>query len=126
MASDQDNKNNENIENEFSEDSGESRIRLAEAFKKVISVGIGAAFMTEENIRSYLSELKLPKEALNLVIQSANKSKEELFNKVGNELTKILSKVDIVKEASRFVEEHKFKINAEIEVVKKGDNKAAD
>lgn len=92
---------------------------VAETLKKIISAGLGAAFMTEESIRSYLSEVRLPKDVLNVIIQGAGKSKEELLNRVGNEIVKIIGKIDFVNEASRFVEEHKFKINAEIEVVKK-------
>ena len=96
-----------------------SGLKLSDALKKVITAGIGAAFMTEESIRNYLSELKLPKDVLNLLLQSAAKSKEELTTKVGNEIIKIVNRIDFVKEASRFVEEHKFKIKAEVEVVKK-------
>ncbi|MCB0361752.1 MAG: hypothetical protein KDD35_03485 [Bdellovibrionales bacterium] len=92
---------------------------LGETLKRIISAGIGAAFMTEESIRSYLGEVRLPKDVLNIIVQSAGKSKEELLNRVGNEVVKIISKIDFVGEASRFVEEHKFRINAEIEVVKK-------
>jgi hypothetical protein len=93
--------------------------KWGEVLRKVMSVGLGAAFMTEESVRSALGGLNLPKEVLAGILQGANKSKEEFLNKVGNETIKLLSKIDFVKEASRFVEEHKFKINAEIEVVKK-------
>ncbi len=93
--------------------------KWGEMLRKVMSVGLGAAFMTEESVRSALSGMNLPKEVLTGILQGANRSKEELLNKVGNETIKLLSKIDFVKEASRFVEEHKFKINAEIEVVKK-------
>lgn len=96
-----------------------STLKIGDALKKILTAGIGAAFMTEESVRTYLSEIKLPKEVLNLLLQSAAKSKEELMTRVGNEVIKILSKIDFVKEASRFVEEHKFKISAEVEVVKK-------
>lgn len=93
--------------------------KWAEMLRKVMSVGLGAAFMTEESVRTALGELKLPKEVLTSVLQGATRSKEELLNRVSNETIKLLSKIDFVKEASRFVEEHKFRINAEIEVVKK-------
>lgn len=89
--------------------------------KKLISAGVGAAFMTEESIRHYLAELKLPKEMLNVLLQGAQKSKDDLMNRVGNEVIKIVQKIDFVKEASRFVEEHKFRITAEIDVVKKNN-----
>lgn len=100
-------------------DDDSSGLKLSDALKKVITAGIGAAFMTEESIRNYLSELKLPKEALNIVLQSAAKSKEELVHRVGSEIIKVVNRIDFVKEASRFVEEHKFKIKAEVEVVKR-------
>lgn len=95
---------------------------LGDMMKKILTTGITAAFMTEESIRAYLSELKLPKEVLNLILQQAGKSKEELTLKVAKEISQILAKVDLVKEASRFVENHKFKISAEIEVLKKEDS----
>jgi len=87
--------------------------------KKLISAGVGAAFMTEESVRSYLGELKLPKDVIGTMLQGAQKSKEELMDRVGNEIIKIVQKIDFVKEASRFVEEHKFRITAEVDVVKK-------
>jgi hypothetical protein len=92
---------------------------LTEALRKVFTTGVSAAFMTEESIRAYLGEIKLPREILNVLIQSANKSKDEITQKVTKEAIAILQKVDVVKELSRFAEGHKFKIQAEIEIVKK-------
>jgi hypothetical protein len=108
-----------------SEEKEESQINLTEALKKIVTAGLGAAFMTEESIRAYVSELKLPKDVLNLLLQQASKGKEEVVNRAGNEIAKIFSKIDFVKEVSRFAEEHKFKISAEIEVLKKEDTKNA-
>jgi hypothetical protein len=92
---------------------------LGDTLKKVLTTGITAAFMTEEAIRSRVSELKLPKETLNLLLSGASKGRDELMNRVSNEVIRIINKIDFVKEASRFVEEHKFKITAEVEVTKK-------
>jgi hypothetical protein len=94
-------------------------ISVGETLKKLLTTGVSAAFMTEEMIRTYVSEAKLPKETLNLLLQGAAKSKEEITNRVTNEVIKIINKIDFVKEASRFVEEHKFRISAEIDVIKK-------
>lgn len=94
-------------------------LAVGDTLKKLFTAGVSAAFMTEESIRSFVSELKLPKETLHLLLQGASKSKEELMNRVGREIVGIISKIDFVKEASRFVEEHKFKITAEIEVLRK-------
>ena len=92
---------------------------LSEGIRKLFAVGIGAAFLTEESIRNYIQDLKLPKEMLGTLLQGAQKSKEQLMNRVGNEVITIIQKIDFVKEASRFVETHKFRVSAEIEVVKK-------
>lgn len=99
--------------------------KISEAVKKLITAGLGAAFMTEESVRSYLGDMKLPKDVLNGVLSSANKSKKELLDRVGNEVIRVISKIDFVKEASRFVEEHKFKVSAEIEVVRKKEPKSS-
>lgn len=100
-------------------DDGDSKVSMGETLKKVFSAGVSAAFMTEENVRSYLAELKLPKEILNVVLQSAAKSKDEITGRVSKEIIGILSKIDWVKEASRFAENHKFRISAEIDIIKK-------
>lgn len=94
-------------------------ISVGETLKKLLTAGVSAAFMTEESIRTFVSELRLPKETLNLLLQGASKSKEELMSRVSREVINIISKIDFVKEASRFAEEHKFRISAEIEVIKK-------
>ena len=103
----------------FSDDPNDSRFGISEVVKKIVSAGIGAAFMTEENIRSYLGNIKLPKDVMHVLLQNANKSKQELLDRVTNEVVKIVKKIDFVEEASRFVEEHKFKVSAEIEVIRK-------
>lgn len=97
---------------------------VAETIKKLFTAGVGAAFMTEESIRKYLSDIKLPREVLSVLLQGANKSKEELMNVVTNEVVNVIKKIDFVKEASRFVEDHKFRVTAEIEVIKKSDIKS--
>jgi len=99
--------------------SGDLKGLLGDTVKKVFTAGVSAAFMTEESLRAYVSELKLPKEALNLLIQGANKSKDEMTQRVTKEIVGIIQKIDFVKEASKFAETHKFKITAEIDIVKK-------
>ncbi|RYZ66585.1 MAG: hypothetical protein EOP05_18905 [Proteobacteria bacterium] len=107
-----------NSEDEKDEKDGHG-LSMSDAIRKIVTTGVSAAFMTEEAIRSRVSELKLPKETLNLLLQGASKSKDQLMNRVTDEVVTIINKIDFVKEASRFVEEHKFKISAEVEVIKK-------
>jgi hypothetical protein len=93
--------------------------KLSDALKKVFTAGVTAAFMTEESVRAYLQELKLPKEILATLLQGAAKSKDEIVQRVSNEMISILRKVDVIKELSKFAETHKFKITAEVEILKK-------
>src|SRR4051812_32272792 len=110
----------DNKDKKFDLDGEEDDVpKWGEMIKRVMSVGLGAAFMTEESIRNTLGDIKLPKEVLTTILQGASRSKEDFLNKIGNETIKLISKIDFVKEASRFVEEHKFHISADIEVVKK-------
>ncbi len=102
-----------------SDESDENLPKWHEMIRRVMSVGLGAAFMTEESVRSALGDIKLPKEVLTTILQGASRSKEDFLNRIGNETVKLISKIDFVKEASRFVEEHKFHISADIEVVKR-------
>jgi hypothetical protein len=101
------------------DDDSSSGSMVGDTIKKLVTAGISAAFMTEESVRGFVSEMKLPKESLNLILHGAAKSKEELMNRIGREIVGIISKIDFVKEASRFVEEHKFRVTAEIDVVRK-------
>lgn len=113
MASDDSNKRDDK------ESSENLKGLLGDTVKKVFTAGVSAAFMTEESLRNYVSELKLPKEAMNLLLQSATKSKEEIQQRVTKEIVGIIEKIDFVKEASKFAETHKFKITAEIDIIKK-------
>jgi hypothetical protein len=93
--------------------------KMGDTIKKLLATGVSAAFMTEESIRRLVTDMHLPKETMNLLLQGASRSKEELMNRVSREVIAIISKIDFVKEASRFVEEHKFRVTAEIEVLPK-------
>ena len=106
---------------EEGKEEGRSSTLLGDAVKKIFTAGVTAAFMTEESVRGYLAELKLPKEMLNLILQGASKSKDEIASRVGKEVIGMVQKIDFVKEASRFAENHRFKITAEIEIIKKKD-----
>ena len=97
----------------------DSSRKLTDVLRKVMSVGLGAAFMTEESVRGALGGMNLPKDVLNTVLSQANRGKEEMLNRISTETIKLISRIDFVKEASRFVEEHKFRISAEIDIVKK-------
>ena len=109
----------EERDSNFSEETEKNKGFVTDTIRKLLTAGVSAAFMTEETLRHYVKEMRLPKDVLQGLLQGANKSKEELVKAVTNEVVNIIKKIDFVQEASRFVEEHKFKVSAEIEVVRK-------
>lgn len=89
--------------------------------KKVVSVGVGAAFMTEESVKKILEDLPLPKEILSGLIQNAKGAKEDFTNGIREELRNYLSKVDASKIAKDILDRYDVEIEAKFKFKKKTD-----
>lgn len=96
--------------------------QISEAMKKIVLTGVGTIFLTEETVRSYLGELKLPKELWAGFLENAAKTKSEFLSTFAKEAAQVLSKVDIASEAKKFFEGHKMKISVELEFNKKKED----
>jgi hypothetical protein len=69
--------------------------KATEMVKKILTVGVGAIFLTEESLRSMVSEFKLPKEFLTGLLDSAGKTKNEFLGKLSSDvLDRIMTRVD--------------------------------
>jgi hypothetical protein len=69
--------------------------KAAEMMKKVLTVGVGAIFLTEESLRALVSEFKLPKELLSGILDSAAKTKNEFLRTLSQDvLSRVADKVD--------------------------------
>ena len=68
---------------------------IAEMVKRAIVSGIGAIFMTEEGIRSYISDLKLPKEAAAYVLSQVGRTKEEVLRVITEEIRSFLENTSL-------------------------------
>jgi hypothetical protein len=96
---------------------------LTEGLKKILTTGISAVLMSEEGVRQYVQDLKLPKDALGTLIKGIAKSKEEIVTRVGTEFSKLVEKIDLVEEMTKFLRDNKIKISAEIEFAQKEKTK---
>jgi hypothetical protein len=105
------------------EDPKDIKSQLAEAMKKIVLTGVGTIFLTEETIRNYLGELKLPKEMWAGFLENAAKTKQEFLSSFAREAAQVLSKIDVVEETRRLLADHKIKINIEINFQPKGQSK---
>ena len=115
--------NSEKKENvEFNWDTTEtqkSNTSVSDGIKKILATGISTVLMSEEGVRQYLQDMKLPKDALGPLLKGVAKSKEEIVLRVGNEFSKLVEKIDVVEELTKFLRENKIKVSAEIEFSKK-------
>lgn len=117
------NKDNESVEINW--DADPSKASPSDGFKRLLSAGLSAVMMSEESVREYLKDVKIPKDALGSVLKGATKTKEEIVGKIGSEFSKLIEKIDIVEELTKFLRENKIKVSAEIEFSKK-DKKSED
>lgn len=87
--------------------------------KKVVSVGVGAAFMTEESVKKILEDLPLPKEILSGLIQNAKGAKEDFTNGIREEIRNYLAKVDASKVAIDILDRYDVEVEAKFKFKKK-------
>ena len=92
---------------------------LDSIIKKVVSVGVGAAFMTEESVKKILEDLPLPKEILSGLVQNAKGAKEDFTNGIREELKNYLTKVDASKIASDILDRYDVEVEAKFKFKKK-------
>ncbi len=97
--------NNDKSEKKDSKNESSSTTeKLGDALKKIISSG---------------SPSEISKEIIGTVVGQALKAKDDITLKVSNEMISLIHKIDFIKEFSKFAETHKFKVTAEIEILKK-------
>ena len=80
--------------------------KLKETLKKILTAG---------------SPTEISKELLGTIVSQILKTKDDITLRATNEMISLIQKIDFVNEFSKFAENHKFKVSAEIEVIKKND-----
>lgn len=91
----------------------------SEVVKDVTLTGLATIFMTEEGVRNYLKEKKLPKEMVGQLIEGFGKKKDGFYEMLTREFGKMLSKVDLSKELEKFLENHEISVQAKVNFSKK-------
>ena len=100
--------------------------KLGDLFKKVLTTGVTAAFMTEEGVRAVLKDLPLPKDMVGSLVENAKTTKSEFVASVKNELKTYLDKIDVTKEIDKIAEKYDFEIKATISLKKKKKTKGSE
>lgn len=92
---------------------------ISDVIKRVVSIGIGAAFMTEDTVKNIISDLPLPKQIITGLLQNAKNAKEEFLGNVREELKGQFSKIDPTKMVEEILENYDIEVNAKLNFKKK-------
>lgn len=90
---------------------------LSDWVKKAVATGVSAVFMTEEGVRSALSEIKMPKDAIGSIVSQVDKTKTELIAAMARELRGFLNNLEIHELIKKVLAGTTFEINAKIRLV---------
>ena len=101
-------------EDERSHDAKRNAGGLADMMKKAFSAGLGALFLTEESVRSYVAESKLPRDIAKYVIQTSASAKEQFFEYLTKEVSQLIRKSDLPQVVTDFLPGHDIEIEARI------------
>lgn len=87
----------------------------SEMMKEMTLTGLATVFMTEDSVRSYLKDKKLPKELVGLVLEGIGKKKDDFYALLAKEFGKVLGKIDLSQEITKFMEKHKVNVQISFE-----------
>lgn len=94
---------------------------FGDIIKKVVSVGVGAAFMTEESVKKVLEDLPLPKDIVSGLVQNAKGAKEDFTKGIREELKNYLTKVDASKIVTDILDNYDVEVEAKFKFTKKNN-----
>ena len=105
-----------------SEESLKEKPWWSELMKEVTLTGLATVFMTEEGVRGYLKDKKLPKELVTLLMEGFNKKKDNFYEMCTREFGKVLGKIDLTREFQKFLETHDVHIEGKLSFTRKDKN----
>lgn len=97
--------------------------KLSDTIKKIVSVGVGAAFMTEDAVKGVLADLPLSKDILSGLVQNAKSTKEEFVKSIRDEINSYLKNVDPKVLVDHIVENYDIEVKSSFVLKKKSVEK---
>ena len=97
--------------------------KISDVIKKIVSTGVGAAFMTEDTVKNLLGDLPLPKDIIQGLVQNAKGAKEDFIKGLHEEVRRHLSNVDPSAVIHEILEDYDFEIKAKVSFKKKKKGK---
>jgi hypothetical protein len=87
---------------------------IPDVLKKALVLGVSGEFFSEETIRKMLSEIQMPSDLVQYIIQQTSKSKNELIRIIAEEIRNVIVQAQIGEQIKKFIKG--FKINIKLEV----------
>ena len=94
---------------------------ITDLIKKALVAGAGALFMTEEGVRSFLGDMKLPKEVVQYLVAQVSKTREDLFRVLSSELREFLESTNMADEVRRVLSSTSLEISTTVRFVPNED-----
>ncbi len=98
----------------------------SDIIKKVVTVGVGAAFMTEDAIKAAMKDIPVPKEILLGLVQNAKTSKEDIFSFLKEELQGHLSKLDYERFFESILDKYDLDVQMKVKFKRKKNKASTD
>lgn len=94
---------------------------VPEIVRRAFLTGLGAVFLTEDSVRRAVTDLSLPKDAVDAVIDRLGHSKDQVVETLGRELRAFLDRVDVGAEVQKLLTSLTFEIKTEVRFVPSHD-----
>ena len=89
--------------------------KATELVRKLLIVGVGTVFLTEESLRTLISDFKLPKDLIAGILESASKTKNEFLSKLSSDLLdRAMEKVDIQSQVQEILEKNELDLQIKL------------
>jgi hypothetical protein len=90
---------------------------IPELIKKFIEVGVGKLAEGPKDLRHFVSEMRLPREAANYVFSQIDDTKNGLYRVVAREMRDFLEHTNLAEEIAKVLTKLSFEIRTEIRFV---------
>ena len=94
---------------------------VPDAVKRALLTGVGALFMTEEGIRNFVGEVKLPKDAVNFLLSQAEKTRGEVTRVITQEVRRFLESETLRRELLKIMSSMTLEVKASIKLKPSGE-----
>lgn len=100
-------------------ESGPEREGIGDIIKRIVSVGVGSAFMTDDSVKNLLHDLPLPKDIVNGLLQNARQAKTDFLETVREEVKNQVGRVDPSRLVDDLVERYDIEVSAKVRFKRK-------